>query len=298
MREVPNSRDLKIWCRKNDGLSKKEMMEECFTLLVLQSGRMEFCLEESFTVVEGPCCVCFAANERPKLIKPAGAEYFLIGFWPEIINENMTLEFVQEATYEDIAQVHDLFLLSPFLEKKLKGPVSGEGFSLLWQACENLNEELKKEEDVCWNYKCRSYFMEILIELERLVDITKKICAEEATVRYLSNKSVKDAVKFIEKRYSKKIEVRDVAVSCGLNPTTLTTLMKQETGMTVKEYIQHYRIKAAKQLLISTNLTSKEIALQCGFRTASHFCRVFKERHGRTPEEFRKRKQEEQREDR
>ena len=290
MQEFPNSHELKIWCRKNGDVSEKEMTEDCFMLLVLQSGRLEFCLEESFTDVEGPCCVCFAANEKPKLIRSTEAEYFLIGFLPEMINENMTLELVQEATYEDVAQVHDLFLLSPFLEKKLKGPISGEGFLLLWQACENLKEELEKEGEDYWNYKCRSYFMEILIELERLADITKKMCAEEATVRYLKHKSVKDAVKFIEKGYGKKIEVKDVAASCGLNPTTLTALMKQETGMTVMEYIQHYRIKVSKQLLISTKLTSKEIALQCGFRTAAHFCRVFKERHGKTPEEFRKRK--------
>lgn len=290
MQEFPNSHELKIWCRKNGDVSKKEMTEACFMLLVLRSGRLEFCIEESFTGVEGPCCVCFAANEKPKLMGPIGAEYFLIGFQPEMINENMTLELVQEAIYKDVAQVHDLFLLSPFLEKKLKGPISGEGFLLLWQACENLNEELKKEGDSYWHYRCRSYFMEILIELERLADITKKMCAEEATVRYLNHKSVKDAVKFIEKGYSKKIEIKDVAASCGLNPTTLTTLMKRETGMTVMEYIQHYRIKVSKQLLISTKLTSKEIALQCGFRTAAHFCHVFKKRHGRTPEEFRKEK--------
>ena len=290
MQEFPNSRELKIWCRKNGDVSKKEMTEDCFMLLVLRSGRLEFCVEESFTGVEGPCCVCFAANEKPKLIKPAEAEFFLIGFVPEMINENMTLELVQEATYEDVAQVHDLFLLSPFLEKKLKGSIGGEGFSSRWRACENLNEELEKEGDDYRNYKCRSYFIEILIELERLADITKKMCAEEAKVRYLNHKSVKDAVMFIEKEYGKKIEVKDVAASCGLNRSTLTMLMKQEMGMTVMEYVQHYRIKASMQLLISTKLTSKEIALQCGFRTAAHFCRVFKERHGRTPEEFRKEK--------
>lgn len=118
MEEFPYNWEPKIWCRKNGDVIKEEMTEDCFMLLVLLSERLEFCIEESFTGVEGPCCVCFAANEKPKLIKPAEAEYFLIGFVPEMINENMTLELVQEATYEDVAPVHDLFLLSPFFGKE------------------------------------------------------------------------------------------------------------------------------------------------------------------------------------
>lgn len=64
-------------------------------------------------------------------------------------------------------------------------------------------------------------------------------------------------------------------------------LIKRETGKTAQEYIQTKVIDVAKQRLISDNKSVSEIAYQLGFKYPQHFTRLFKQRVGQSPNEYR-----------
>jgi len=64
-------------------------------------------------------------------------------------------------------------------------------------------------------------------------------------------------------------------------------LVKRETGQTAQEYIQMKVIEAAKERIFSTDKTVNEIAFELGFKYPQHFSRLFKQRIGQTPNEFR-----------
>ncbi|RXZ80537.1 response regulator [Paenibacillaceae bacterium] len=72
-----------------------------------------------------------------------------------------------------------------------------------------------------------------------------------------------------------------------LNPTYLSVLYKQQTGINLSEYIADLRIKKAKELLEQTPLKIQEIAERVGFETAGYFTRFFKKHLNRTPQEYR-----------
>ncbi|MCF2498930.1 helix-turn-helix domain-containing protein [Dyadobacter chenhuakuii] len=64
-------------------------------------------------------------------------------------------------------------------------------------------------------------------------------------------------------------------------------LVKKETGQTAQEYIQMKVIEAAKERIFSSDKTVNEIAFELGFKYPQHFSRLFKQRTGQTPNEYR-----------
>ena len=64
-------------------------------------------------------------------------------------------------------------------------------------------------------------------------------------------------------------------------------LIKKETGKSAKEYIQDKIIDIAKNKTFDSRKTVKEIAYELGFKYPQHFSRLFKQRVGFTPNEYR-----------
>ena len=60
------------------------------------------------------------------------------------------------------------------------------------------------------------------------------------------------------------------------------------TGLSPGQYIIQLRIREAKVLLYQTNRSVKEIAEESGFKSSYYFIRIFKEKVGMTPGNFRK----------
>lgn len=72
-----------------------------------------------------------------------------------------------------------------------------------------------------------------------------------------------------------------------LNPSYLSKLYKMETGIGISEYIYQLKMKQADHLLRTTNNKIYEISAQLGYVKTSYFIKVFKERFGLTPQEYR-----------
>jgi AraC-like DNA-binding protein len=64
-------------------------------------------------------------------------------------------------------------------------------------------------------------------------------------------------------------------------------LIKKETGKSAKEYIQDKIIDVAKNKTFDTGKTVNEIAYELGFKYPQHFTRLFKQRVGLTPNEYK-----------
>ncbi len=65
-------------------------------------------------------------------------------------------------------------------------------------------------------------------------------------------------------------------------------LIKKHTGHTFSAYVQNLRIERSKELLLTTDLSVREIALQLNYSCESYFYRQFKDAVGITPRQFRK----------
>ena len=68
----------------------------------------------------------------------------------------------------------------------------------------------------------------------------------------------------------------------------MCVLFKQETGMTMKNYINDVRIREAKRMLSDGYAKIYEISEACGYQTSQYFSRVFQKKFGVLPGEYRK----------
>ena len=95
---------------------------------------------------------------------------------------------------------------------------------------------------------------------------------------------------YIELSLDRKIHARDLAALVGYTEYYLTEKFKNETGLSVSDYVRNAKINCAKMLLQSTDLSVGEIAERLAFNSANYLIRVFKELEGCTPAAYRERR--------
>lgn len=92
---------------------------------------------------------------------------------------------------------------------------------------------------------------------------------------------------YIQMHLDEKIRARDLAELAGYTEYYITHKFKEETGLSVNDYVKRARIERAKILLQSTDLSIQELSEQLCFGSRNYFSRVFSEIAGCTPMEFR-----------
>ncbi|GAB2673309.1 helix-turn-helix domain-containing protein [Flavihumibacter cheonanensis] len=83
------------------------------------------------------------------------------------------------------------------------------------------------------------------------------------------------------------VEVKYFAEKMNLSSKYLSDILKRYTGKSVQEHINLHLIEKAKTELLTTNKSVAEIAFDLGFEYPQYFSRLFKQKEGLTPTEFR-----------
>ena len=94
---------------------------------------------------------------------------------------------------------------------------------------------------------------------------------------------------YIELHLSEKLTLPRLSEWTGYSDTYLSKKFREETGQTISEYIAASRIERAKDLLISTDRSIREICESVGWPGQSRFGACFKKATGMTPGEYRMR---------
>lgn len=91
---------------------------------------------------------------------------------------------------------------------------------------------------------------------------------------------------YLDKHYMDDLSLENIADSIGFSKYHFSRLFKQYTNFTFCDYLSYRRIKAAEELLIQSDLSITEIAMQIGFSSISTFNRIFKQQKNCTPREY------------
>ena len=112
----------------------------------------------------------------------------------------------------------------------------------------------------------------------------------ECVFNYIPSKNseiIKKAIQYISQNFAGNLTLDDVAGHVHLNSAYFSTIFKQSTGSSFKEYLNMVRIEESKRLLANTNFSVIDIALATGFEDQSYFSKVFKKYTGLTPKQYR-----------
>ena len=279
-----------VECVKDDVLNNINIEGKCFLLIILTKGKLEFKVGGEKVTANAPSFLCFDESENPVLVSKSKAHYTCVYFHPKFLNINMTFELLRSSKYGDIATPHDMFMLKPFIDKAYVIPIAETQVEKIEHSADYMLEELKEQRDWYWSCRGRSYFMEIIIALERMYGLIGYGLTHQKSdnAPIIKNPKLRDAVLYIEGHYSENITLSNISANAGINHTTLTALMKEELGCTATQYLMQYRITIAKKQLAFTDVPIKDISNMVGFKTVQHFNRIFKEITGTPPAEFRK----------
>ena len=96
------------------------------------------------------------------------------------------------------------------------------------------------------------------------------------------------AVDLCRARPAGRLSVADLANAAGYSRFHFTRLFTQSEGMPPGEFIQRQRLALAVQMLQTTALPIKAVALRCGFRDPQYFGRSFRKAYGVPPGSFRR----------
>jgi AraC-like DNA-binding protein len=87
--------------------------------------------------------------------------------------------------------------------------------------------------------------------------------------------------------FDQRLTVHTLKTRCQIRDNNIAYRFKDETGLSIKEYIERLRIAAAGELLRSGSFNAWEVANAVGYSHLQTFYRAFRRRFGCTPGDFR-----------
>jgi two-component system response regulator YesN len=122
-------------------------------------------------------------------------------------------------------------------------------------------------------------------------DIIRQSLKLRDSISWGKHKEIIEKTKdFMQKNYNnKEISLNYVSDEMGISSTYLSTIFSTETNETFIEYLTKLRMEKAKDLLLTTELRSSEIAFYIGYQDAHYFSYLFKKYTKMSPRDFKRR---------
>ncbi|EEH14834.1 Transcriptional regulator, ARAC family protein [Brucella ceti str. Cudo] len=195
------------------------------------------------------------------------------------------------------------------------GLLSGRRCAIHWENLPGFSEAFPKAEvyadlfEVDSNlYTCAGGTASLDMMLKLIGDdfdanLVNKICEQALTDRVRSpqdrqrlplrarlgiqNSKVLTIIEMMEANLSEPQALINVAHTIGLSRRQVERLFRQEMGRSPARYYLEIRLDRARHLLLQSSMPVVEVAVACGFVSASHFSKCYRELYGRSPQQER-----------
>lgn len=142
-----------------------------------------------------------------------------------------------------------------------------------------LREEKAKELKILSAF---SYLWSVIFENVDLAGVKEENSRDSEKVKLM--------VSFIEKNYQEKITLSDIARSGGVRESKCCKLFSSYLSLSPIMYLIGYRLNRSLPLLLSSDASITEVALEVGFSSSSYYAETFRKWMGRSPRQYRKEK--------
>jgi len=109
----------------------------------------------------------------------------------------------------------------------------------------------------------------------------------ETSQNQSNNPHVTNILKYINENINAPLTLTDVCRHAHLSKEYTARLFKQETGMTISEYINKEKLYLAKNMLETPNMSLKKISSNLGYENYSYFTKLFKDMFNISPQKMR-----------
>jgi AraC-like DNA-binding protein/ligand-binding sensor protein len=127
---------------------------------------------------------------------------------------------------------------------------------------------------------------ELLFKLNDI--LTNFINRVSATKEKKKKIEIRKMIEYINQNFTHKIRSEEIARVGGLSTSRSLHLFKEETGMSLSDYVKKLRVDYGKYLILNTDLNLADCSIEAGFFDQSHFTKTFKQVEKITPSQFRR----------
>ena len=211
------------------------------------------------------------AKNIPNLKKDGWGLYF----HPDFIRKHHLGSYIEEYSFFEY-EMNEALHLSPLEKQKINNLVD----EIIGELSGNIDKYTR---------------MIVISNIELLLNYVQRFYSRQFITREKSNHGILSKFEKYIKTYihagnlEKKgmITVQNTAEALNLSPNYLGDLLKKETGKNAIEHIHLALVEQAKNKLLQSNDSIKEIAYQLGFEYAQSFSKMFKNATGLTPTNYR-----------
>ena len=137
---------------------------------------------------------------------------------------------------------------------------------------------MQKREELT-EFKIKSFLYSILADFSSQV----KLCEKSSDDSVISK-----ALTFMNENKKESLTIGDVAKAVGCCTKTLSRAINNLSGLNFSTLLSILRVDEARVLLLESDMTITDIAMQCGFNSERNFYRQFKNSTGLSPNQYRK----------
>jgi AraC-like DNA-binding protein len=223
--------------------------------------------------------VCIAPNQTIEIDNEVEERDDKMGwglfFHPDLIRATSLNEKIKDYTFFSYEVTEALHL-------------SDKEKTILFECIQKIETELQENIDVHSQYI-------IVSTIELLLNYCLRFYGRQLITRSQTNRLIITQIENILTEYfsenkinkQKLPTVKYLADKVNLSSSYLSDLLKKETGKNTQEHIHFYIIEEAKTYLINTEKNINEIAYRLGFEYPQYFNKLFKQKTGKTPMEYR-----------
>lgn len=130
----------------------------------------------------------------------------------------------------------------------------------------------------------RAYMIELITKMFREID-----AAPQSKISDRQKEVVAKVIAYLQKNYHMHITLEEVAMHIFLSKDYLNRIFREEVGLPINAFLQKLRVEEACRLLVTTRMTTTDVAIACGFGDNKSFYSKFKRTMHMTPGEYRAR---------
>ena len=147
-------------------------------------------------------------------------------------------------------------------------------------------KDLYEKRELMWNTACYSCILRVYATLgQRYLSGIRPRTADN--MRNMDSEVINAVMTYINNHYREELSLENVAGFAGFSRYYFSRSFKKQTGYSFKDYLCQKRLQVAMDLLIRTNRSMRDVALESGFGSVATFNRVFREKKGCTPTQYR-----------
>lgn len=238
----------------------------------LRYGRQSFDFQEGSLICIAPKQVLTIDNEIEKRADMMGWGLF---FHPDLIRGTSLGNKINEYTFFNYETSEALHL-------------SDKEKQTLFDCVQKIEAELLENIDI--------HSQTLLVSnIELLLNYCSRYYSRQFITRKNTNSNTVSQVQWLLKNYFTSDQLKEkglptvkyLADHVHLSASYLSDLLKKETGMNAQDQIHYYLIEQAKNTLLNSDNSVSEIAHSLGFDYPQYFSKLFKQKTGKSPKEYR-----------